>query len=140
MWTLNPRPDVQKRLERFKKKWPHELENVFLNLTKLKQTLDLGAKPEQVKQQFSFVHGNYELGVLSIDQRGKNKGAKPKPFRLYVYPDDVTQTLHVITLGDKDTQPNDVKEAKAFVQGLLARSTEVPEKPAKDGNEESQDV
>jgi hypothetical protein len=140
MWTLNPLPNVQKRLERFKKKWPRELENVFVNLAKLKQALDLDAKPEQVKQEFSFVHGNYELGVLSIDQRGKNKGAKPKPFRLYVYPDEVTQTLHIITLGDKDTQPDDVKEAKAFVQGLLARSTKVPEKLAKDGNEESQDV
>ena len=135
MWTLNPRPDVQKRIERFKKKWPHELENVFLNLAKLKQAFDLGAKSEQVKQQYSFVHGNYELGILSIDQRGKNKGAKPKPFRLYVYPDETTKTLHVITLGDKDSQPDDVKASKTFVQGLLARAT-LPGATAKEGNEE----
>ena len=135
MWNLNPLPDVQKRVERFKKKWPHELENVFLNLAKLKQAFDFGAKSEQVKQQYSFVHGNYELGILSIDQRGKNKGAKPKPFRLYVYPDETTKTLHVITLGDKDSQPNDVKESKAFVQGLLARAT-LPDATSKEGKEE----
>lgn len=134
MWTLKPRPDIEKRLDRFKKKWQQELENVFLNLKKVKQAFDFGAHCEQVKQQFSCVHGRYPLGLISIDQRGRSKGAKPKPFRLYVFPEVSTKTLHLITLGDKDTQSEDVKLATAFVQGLLQGAAS-PLPDAKEGNE-----
>lgn len=117
MWSLNPLPEFSKRADRFKKKWGHEIANVIANLETLVNALKLGARPEQLKQ-LGFVHSE-PMGILAIDQKGKGKGAKLKPFRLYVFPDERSKILHLMTLGDKDTQEDDIRNCKSFVEGLL---------------------
>lgn len=89
------------------------------NVKTLFQSLDGGAKPEQLKL-LGFVHGNYPLGILSIDQTGHEKATKPKALRLYVFPCEEEQVLYVMLLGDKAKQDEHVKLCKDFVSKKLA--------------------
>lgn len=116
MWNLSPLSDVHKRLDSFKKKWAHEMTNVFDNLDTIVKALNEGTRPEQLKQ-LGFVHSE-PCGVLAIDQKGPGKGSKLKQFRLYVFPEEDAEILHLITLGDKDSQKDDIRQVKGFAQGL----------------------
>lgn len=131
MWSLNPLPEFTKRADRFKKKWGHEIANVLINLATLLKSLNFGAKSEQLKQ-LGFVHSE-PMGILAVDQKGKGKGAKLKPFRLYVFADERSKTLHLMTLGDKDSQEDDIRQCKSFVEGLLQSTAAIASETAKDG-------
>ena len=89
------------------------LDTYFVSLTQ-------GAKPMQMVKH-SFVH-NEQMGVHAIDQSPLGKGAKT--LRLYVYPDEETSILHVITIGDKNQQPDDVNECCKYVKALRKDSRE----------------
>lgn len=131
MWTLNPLPEFPKRADRFRKKWEHEISNVLTNLKTLVTALNLGTHPEQLKQ-LGFVHSE-PMGILAVDQKGKGKGAKLKPFRLYVFPDERTKILHLLTLGDKDTQSADIKNCQSIVEKLLQSTVAPTSEIARDG-------
>ena len=73
------------------------------------------------------------MGILAIDQKGKGKGAKLKPFRLYVFPDERSKILHLVTLGDKDSQEDDIRHCQSFVEGLLQSTAAIASETAKDG-------
>lgn len=67
-------------------------------------------------------------GVWALtEQGGHGKGLAAT--RLYVYPDPDTETLYEITLGDKQTQPNDIKFCSEFVADLK-RQKEQQNEPA----------
>lgn len=66
------------------------------------------------------------VGVLAIDQSGPGKGARLVPLRLYVYPDETDKVLHIIGLGDKSTQKDDIKQSSEFVKGLLRGKEQTP--------------
>jgi len=117
---------VSKRLKKFEKKWRTEVANLFVNLETLLTALSAGTKPAQLRH-LGFVHAGYSLGVLSIDQRGSGKGARLKQFRLYVFPEEDRKVLHVLTLGDKETQDDDVRHAERVVQELLRRKEQWPD-------------
>lgn len=115
------------------KKYPHELRAVAQNLRTLMDALDLGTKPEQLKL-LGFVHGNYDLGILSLDETGHDKPSKPKALRLYLYPCIEEQVVYAMLLGQKDDQQTDVKRCKHFVQNKIkalnaARSSTKHTKP-----------
>ena len=59
---------------------------------------------------------NEPLGVVAIDQKGGGRNLAET--RLYVYADVTTETLHVITLGDKRSQKNDIATCQTFVNEL----------------------
>lgn len=61
----------------------------------------------------------------AFDESGEGKHLKAT--RLYIYPDEPSRTLHVITLGDKSTQDTDIRLASAFVEGLLDFSENEPD-------------
>jgi hypothetical protein len=84
-WRISGCDGYLKRVKEFGKKYPHELRAVAQNLRTLMDALDLGTKPEQLKL-LGFVHGNYDLGILSLDETGHDKPSKPKALRLYLYP------------------------------------------------------
>lgn len=107
----------EKRHKQFEKKWLHEVTNVMSNLQALMMALENGVRPEQLKG-LRFVRSE-PAGVLAIDQSGPGKKTRLVPLRLYVYPDEAIQILHLIGLGDKSTQPDDIKQATEFVKGLL---------------------
>ena len=124
MWSMELHDGVEKRHKQFEKKWLHELTNVMRNLQELVVALDNGVRPEQLKG-LRFVRSE-PAGVLAIDQSGPGKGAKLVPLRLYVYPDETDQVLHIIGLGDKTTQKDDIKQSTEFVKGLLRGKEQTP--------------
>ena len=101
-------------VDRICKKHPKEFQNVFQNLDTYKKTLDEGVSLEQAKRTLPFIH-NEKNSLLAIDQRPPKGGFQ---LRLYIYPHEQTQTIYVITIGDKQTQQNDIKTGHQFIQAL----------------------
>lgn len=118
MWTLTPQPGFARRLKKLGKRNRDEVKAVLRNLDVYLGSLNQGVQPQQLFQH-SFVH-NEQAGVHAIDQSPLRKGARA--MRLYVFPDIDTSTLHVITLGDKGTQSDDVNECAKFVRQLRSTS------------------
>ena len=114
MWKLSPTPDIEKRVKKFQKKHGRELQNVFDNLDTFLKCLEAGASSGQIHR--GFIHPE-PSGILAIDQKGK--GSHLKEFRLYIYPDQESETLYLITLGDKNSQSDDIQLCKKFVEALL---------------------
>jgi hypothetical protein len=98
---------------RNEKNHPNELKAVFENLSKYVSTLEKGVKPVLI--QMGCIHPE-KKGAISIDQRGQ-KGRLMQT-RLYLFADETTQTLHLITLGDKRTQSEDIKECNEYIEKL----------------------
>lgn len=118
MWTIESHDDVARTLKKFRKKWPHEVANVFANLDSVHKALEAGVKPEQLKRM-GCVHSEPH-GILAVDESGPGKGSKPKALRLYTYPDEDASTLHAIILGDKSTQSKDIQDSVQIVRNLRA--------------------
>lgn len=118
MWKYGPDSEYERRLAKWPKKYGRELASMIDHLDTLLGTLNEGVHPEQAKRLLSFVHGKYSLGILSIDQRGG--GPHLKETRLYVYPDQDEHTLHLLTLGDKDSQPDDVASCTRWANNHLS--------------------
>lgn len=116
MWDLEPTDEFERRAKRFSKNYPRELRAVLANLDLLQKALREGANPLQLP--FGFIHGE-QRGVVAIDQKGGGKDLAQT--RLYLYLERETQTIHLITLGDKTSQKADVKHASEFVESLRAQ-------------------
>jgi hypothetical protein len=56
------------------------------------------------------------MGVVAIDQKGFCGNLQET--RLYIYPADATQIVHLITIGDKDDQHSDIEFCKEFVRSV----------------------
>lgn len=113
MWKLEQTDEYVRRHKRYVKNHPRELQAVLDNLDTYFKSLKAGVKPLQIKH--GFLHPE-PLGVVAIDQKGGGK--KLAQTRLYVYPDTDTETLYVITLGDKRSQQDDIRTCRAFVNEL----------------------
>lgn len=94
MRKLTPTELFQRRLKRWAKKHPNELQ---ANLDTYHEHLNAGQSPQVI--QLGFVH-NEPHGVKAIDQKGG--GPYLAQTRLYIFPEESNQTLHLITLGDKN--------------------------------------
>jgi hypothetical protein len=110
MWTLSEEESWHRRQKYFQKKRARELVATLDNLDTFFKTLQNGVKPGQAK--FGFIHPE-PLGVLAIDQKGGGKSLAQ--MRAYVYPDEDEEILHLLTIGDKKTQDDDIQECKNFV-------------------------
>jgi hypothetical protein len=83
------------------------------NLDTYLQTLQSGVHPMQVRH--GFTHSETH-GAIAIDQKGAE--GKPAQTRLYVYPDPDTQTLYLITIGDKKSQRDDNATCRELIVSL----------------------
>ena len=99
MWDFEPTEEFGRRVKRFAKDHPRELTAVSDNLNKLQKSLREGANP--LKLPLGCIHRE-QRGVLAIDQKGGGKNLSQT--RLYVYLDREKQEIHMITLGDKNSQ------------------------------------
>jgi hypothetical protein len=115
MWQLNPSEEYLKRCKDkdWSKKHSREFKAVHDNLDTFLKVLNFGTHPQNAK--FGFIHPE-PSGALAIDQKGGGSGLKQT--RLYVYPQPSMHVLHVITLGDKNTQKQDIETCKDFIRGL----------------------
>jgi hypothetical protein len=113
MWTLSPQADFERRRKRYEKKRRRELVAVLGNLDRFFKALLAGTRPYHVKG--GFVH--YEPhGVIALTEQGG--GGSLQATRLYTYPSESEEVLYLITLGDKQTQPADIKYCSQFVESL----------------------
>ena len=113
MWSIKPYDEYEKRVRKWPRKHRRELLAVHDNLDTYKKLLDSGTPVEQAK--FGFIHTE-SSGSLAIDQKGA--GPATRETRLYFYPEKPTRTIHLFTLGDKDTQKEDNDYCKACVKAL----------------------
>jgi hypothetical protein len=112
MWSVDPDDQYLRQSRYYEKKRPRQLEAVLLNLDKVKKALDAGARPRDVKA--GFLHPE-PCGVLAVTEQGAVK-PRPKATRLYIYPEEGEMVLHLITLGDKNTQKDDIAYCTQFVE------------------------
>ncbi|UUO06159.1 hypothetical protein M4951_22720 [Blastopirellula sp. J2-11] len=119
MWALVTDDDFDRKWKKWPKKYSREMNAMLDHLRIVHEALECGAAVEQL--QFGFIHRE-PSGVLALDEKGGGSGLKAT--RLYVFPDKDTKTLHVITVGDKNTQGADIKYCKGYVAGLRSDRTE----------------
>jgi hypothetical protein len=131
MWDLRRTEEFERRLKRLSKRKWRELESVLNNLDTYLGALRAGAKPQH--RPFGFMHPESH-GVWALDQKGGGKNLAET--RLYVYPDSRVELLHLITLGDKSSQPEDVHFCTEYVAELLIRE---PLENDKDRGQEKKD-
>lgn len=122
MWAIERTDRLARRVKQIEKQHRAEVKAVFENLDTYVASLNQGVKPMQMFKH-RFVH-NEQMGVHAIDQSPMRKGAKA--LRLYVFPDASTSTLHVITVGGKDEQSDDVNECCQYVKSLRKQAESAP--------------
>jgi hypothetical protein len=113
--------EYERRLKRYQKKRPRETKFVHDKFDSFMAALNAGARPEDV--QTGFVHPE-PGGVLAITEKGAGRNAIP--LRLYIYPDNTNHIMYVITLGDKQSQSDDLLFCKNSLKAFL------PEGPTHD--------
>jgi hypothetical protein len=94
------------------------------NLEKYHVALCSSGHPRLV--QFGFLHKEPK-GIMAIDQTGGvlpdgKKRGKLQETRLYTYAALESNTLHLLTIGTKNTQSKDIPFAEKCVTSIRARS------------------
>ena len=112
MWGILKTDHYLRRYKRYDKKKRDELKAVLNNLDIFLKALNSGKKPKPFL--YGFLHSE-PCDVIAIDQTG---GPKVAVTRLYVYPDLETETLYLLTLGDKSTQADDIQDCRNFVEDI----------------------
>lgn len=131
MWESQPNDVFERALKWHTKKRPKELEWVLRNLNTYLAQLDEGVKPLQIVK-LRFVHNEVD-GIYAVDQKGGPKNLAE--IRLYLFPHVPSKTLHLLTIGDKNSQSRDINECRAMVKEIHTREetryerTSEPEPP-----------
>ena len=114
MWRFLVTSHFERAKRRYDKKRPDELAAVLRNLDRLRELLD--GLPHCRAAQSGFLH-HEPAGLWAIDQKGPSR-TKLQETRLYVFPVDETRALHIITLGNKNSQAADLLVALEYVRSL----------------------
>lgn len=118
MWTIEPSLQMDKDKHWYAKKRPDELAAVMRNLQRYLMLLEVSRNSKCV--QAGYLHPE-TMGVMAIDQKGFCGNLQET--RLYIYTVDATQTVHLITIGDKDEQHSDIEFCKEFVKSVAGAPT-----------------
>ncbi len=112
IWTLNTEFATKSQFKKFHKKHPAEYSSCFANLSKVKSLLDSGYKLKSFKLGFFRSEGGelYRVGQSGI--------AGSKETRLYVYLYECEQTIYVLSIGTKESQQQDIKNAKKMIKKI----------------------
>jgi len=113
MWTVMPTDQFSRDLKWYDKKHPNELAACLANLDKYLYLLAQSKNSKCVEAGYLHPEGK---GVVALDQSGSGK--KLAQTRLYTFPDDNAKIVHLITIGNKQEQPADVKRSHAFVKSI----------------------
>ena len=111
MWELEGTSLFDRRLKRYQKKHPVEATAVLNNLDTYLKTLASGIKPGVIN--VGWIHREPE-GVVAIDQKGG--GPYLRQTRLYLYANEKNETVYLISIGDKNSQKNDLKDCRNFIK------------------------
>ncbi len=110
MWEIELSDKYLRKQKQFSRRHPAVLEALRFNADRYHKALSAGVNPMQIT---GGVRPEKYHGLVAIDTRGAPR--KTAVARLYLYPDTEAQVLHFITMGFKNTQPDDLKEAKRYV-------------------------
>lgn len=83
------------------------------NLATVVDALNAGAKTANL--QFGFLHHEPKC-VKAVDQKGGGSGLKES--RMYFYIEEDKELVHLLTLGDKGNQSEDISNCTHFVESL----------------------
>ena len=114
MWEIEPTTQWEKDEKHYQKKHPRELAAVLNNLDRYMSLLQ--TVPNARCASSGYLHSE-PGGVVAIDQKGG--GVSLQETRLYTYAHEEQNVLYLITIGNKDSQSNDVQLAKRFVHQIL---------------------
>lgn len=103
MWQLQEYDDLKKGLKKFLKRHRTETINALNNVQSYLTALKTGLTVQQIIR--GWIHTE-PCGLKAIDQTGPGK--PNKEIRVYVYPDEKNEILHIFTIGDKDSQQKDI--------------------------------
>ena len=119
-WTVKFEGACQKELAKYNKRYRREVASVMSNLQYLHEHLLLGNHLGSCN--FGF-WGSERDRLYRIGQTGVRDA---KETRLYVFPDEATSIIHVLCIGDKNTQPRDIKRAKEMIRWIEERKVTSP--------------
>jgi hypothetical protein len=106
--------EFERSKKHYDKKRPAELAAVLRNLARLLEQLN--ALPHCRAAQAGFLH-HEPAGIWALDQKGPSR-TKLQETRLYVFPVEDNQTLHIITIGNKNSQATDLRCAVNYIRSL----------------------
>lgn len=108
------------KFSRFAKKCAAEYDSLFANLEKIMRLLRAGHKIGGFSIGFFRSEGDgvYRIGQTSV------RAARES--RLYIYPDEAKRIMHILTVGDKKTQQDDINEAKRAVKHIKSQPEQRP--------------
>jgi putative component of toxin-antitoxin plasmid stabilization module len=106
------------KFKKFAGKHTREYESLFANLEKILRILRGGNKIGSFGIGFFRSEGE---GVYRIGQTGVPSA---KESRLYIFPDEQNRICYILNIGDKDSQQNDINEAKEIVKRIKSPSVQ----------------
>ena len=109
-WSLNADFAAKNQFEKFNKNHPREYQSLFANLDKILTLLKQGRKVGGFYVGFFRSEGD---GLFRIGQTGVSHALES---RLYIYPDSETRILHILGIGEKSGQQNDINAAKKQIE------------------------
>lgn len=101
------------RFKDYNKKHPREYAACFVNLNEVAMLLGRsagGVKKIQVSFFRSEGQGVYRIGQTAVKHA--------KETRLYVHIDEASRRIHILTIGDKDSQFDDIRRCHAAAKNL----------------------
>lgn len=113
MLKLRTTDRYETRARRYRKKKTHQLTAVLSNLQTLQAYLESGKRLRPLAFGFLREEGD---GVLRISEAGAPSNVAAT--RLYIYHDAETETLYLLSLGDKSTQSDDIHECRGFAKWI----------------------
>ena len=114
MWEIETTDSFERDQKHYRKKHSRELAAVLANLDRYLKLLRKAPNSKAVVPA-GFLHAE-PAGVMAIDQKSGGPGLQET--RLYTFADDRTQTLWLITIGNKNEQPDDIQFSRKFVESL----------------------
>lgn len=99
-------------IRRYRKRHPAEVASCFANLALLLDRLNFGIPFANIEYGFLRSEGS---NVFRIGQTGLRHARET---RLYIYVKVVDTTIFVLTVGDKDSQQDDINRCKKMTKGL----------------------
>ncbi len=115
MWRILKTDEYERRFKRYNKKRKNQLDAVLNNADRFFTLLRSGKPPRPLPCGFLRDEG---LGILRVSESGG--GSNVAATRLYVYPDATVDILYFLTIGDKATQGDDIRNCKRFVNQIQA--------------------
>ncbi len=114
-WELQPTDQYERDLRWYQKKRPRELAAVLNNLQRYLNQLN--AAPNAASVMAGYLHSE-QNGVVAVDQKGGGGNLQETRLYTYAHAEDAGRVLHLITIGNKDSQPGDVLQSSEYVRAL----------------------